>query len=247
MEEQDPLAVLRAQLRAEAAAVAANAHRLEPVVRHRLDEDERRRQLWRDSASILIGLILVVLVGQVFLPGTTGGPGGSPTAPGSLTTDSYVPGSIGPPVSLPPGVTFGPIVNPSIGIDRTPTPIPVITMGPTRPPTPSPAPTAPKPSPTKRPTQKPPTPPPPPSVTVSCSVPAASLTVSCTASPSNIQAGSQAWAMGGAGSTISGGNGTNAVEYTYDGPGIYTIQVTVTGLNGTTTASDTTTVTVPGT
>lgn len=160
VEEQDPLAVLRAQLRAEAAAAAEGAQRLEPVVRRRLDEDERRRQLWRDSASILIGLILVVLVGQVFLPGTTGGPGGSPTLPGSLTTDSFVPGSIGPPVSLPPGVTFGPIVNPSIAIDRTPTPIPVITMGPTRPPTPSPAPTAPKPPPTKPPTPKPPTPPP---------------------------------------------------------------------------------------
>jgi hypothetical protein len=52
--------------------------------------------------------------------------------------------------------------------------------------------------------------------------------------------------MGGAGSVDSGGNGTNAITFTYTEIGSHPVQVTVTGLDGSTTASDSTTVTVPG-
>ena len=36
---------------------------LQAVERRRMAEDDRRRQLWRDSATILIGVIVALLVG----------------------------------------------------------------------------------------------------------------------------------------------------------------------------------------
>jgi hypothetical protein len=231
------------------APVAAYAHDADPT-------DDRRRILWRDSATILIGVILALLAYQTFVPGGVGGPTGSETPfPSGVSV-----GTLPPPVSLPPGVTFGPIVDPSLGVDATPTPIPVITLGPSPSPSPSPSPTA---SPTRKPTPKPsvkpatappppsasptPTAPPPPSVTVSCNVPTLSMTVTCTSTPGNIQAGSQAWTTNGAGAVDSGGDGTNTFVYTYtDVAGTYFVRVTVTGLDGTTTTFDEVNVTVPG-
>jgi hypothetical protein len=72
--------------------------------------------------------------------------------------------------------------------------------------------------------------------------------VTCSGSSANIQAGSQVWAMGGAGSELSGGNGTNSITWSYsiELPDTYTVTFSVTGLDGTTQASDTTNVTVPG-
>lgn len=111
---------------------------------------DRRLTLWRDSATILIGVILALLGAQVFLPAGSGAPIGSAMAfPSGVAI-----GSLPPPVSLAPGETFGPIIDPSLAIDATPTPIPVITIGPTLSPTPVPAPTAsakPTPKPSKAP------------------------------------------------------------------------------------------------
>lgn len=114
------------------------------------DRGDRRRLLWRDSATLLIFVVLAVLAGQIFFP-PTAGPGESQPVDSRIVVGSLPPG-----VSLPPGITFGPIVDPSIGIDRTPTPIPAITDFPT--PTPK---ITPKPTPTRRPTPKPATAPPP--------------------------------------------------------------------------------------
>lgn len=100
-----------------------------------------RRVLWRDSATILVFVVIALLGIQTFLPGSTG-----------LPTDSSIPSpiilrSLPPGVTLAPGETLGPIIDPSLGVDATPTPIPVITLGPPTP-TPGPSPSgSPKPSP----------------------------------------------------------------------------------------------------
>lgn len=115
---------------------------------------DRRRILWRDSATVLVFVVLALLGARAFLPGTALAPVDTPLPSGVVT------GTRPPGFSLPPGVTFGPIIDPSLGIDATPTPIPVITLGPS--PSPSPK-TTPKPKPpTPKPTTpKPATPPPP--------------------------------------------------------------------------------------
>src|SRR6185503_18155105 len=77
---------------------------------------------------------IAILAAQTFLPSANGGPGESATPyPSGVTV-----GSLPAPVTLPPAATFGGIIDPSLGIDATPTPIPVITLGP---PTPTPKPT----------------------------------------------------------------------------------------------------------
>jgi surface-anchored protein len=221
----------------------------------------RRRILWRDSAFILIGVILALLLAQILLPNGAGTGTGDPT---EFPTGAAL-GLTFAPRTPAPGETFGPILDPDLGIDATPRPSPVITLGPTRRPvtipsatpgaSPSPritpkAPTAPPP-PTAPPTDQPtpdvtPTPaPPPPTVEISCQVPALSMTVTCSSSSTHIRADSQVWDPGGTGTQGGGGNTTASIEWTYDLPGVYTVQLTVTGDDGS-TASDQATVTVPG-
>jgi len=122
----------------------------------------RRRILWRDSAFILIGVVVALLLAQFLLPrdGATGS-----DDPTEIPTGAVL-GLTSAPRTLAPGETFGPIgpiLDPSLGIGATPTPIPVITLGPTQRPTPTPS-TAPgaTPTPTPRITPKPTTAPPPP-------------------------------------------------------------------------------------
>ena len=154
-EAQDPLSELRRKLRTNEGVGDTPTSRVvtpRTGLRGRADDD-RRRQLWRDSATILIVVVLALLAGQVFIPQQTAGPAGSATPLPSTVAI----GSLPPPVSLPPGATFGPILNPSLGVDATPTPIPVITMGPTPSPSPSPSPSIAPPSvrPSVKPTVKP--------------------------------------------------------------------------------------------
>jgi hypothetical protein len=87
---------------------------------------EAKRLLWRDSAIILIGIVVALLVAQ-FLPSLAPGlvadeTGSAPGAGGS---------SLLPAASTPPDATFGPVVDPSLWIDATPRPIPAITLPPT--------------------------------------------------------------------------------------------------------------------
>ena len=109
---------------------------------------EAKRLLWRDSAIILIGIVLALLVAQ-FLPGL---------APGLVvdqTASASGPGggrSLSPGDSPPPHATFGPVVDPSLGIDATQPPI---TPPPTLPPTGSFKPVQTD-DPTPRPTKRPP-------------------------------------------------------------------------------------------
>jgi hypothetical protein len=143
----------------------------EPVRGSRPDP---RVVLWRDSATILVVVVLALLLWQALAPVDTGTPTDSGAAPTGGVVTSLPPG-----VTLAPGVTFGQIVPPSLAIDATPTPIPVITLGPSPSPSPSPRPSAspkasPKPSktpsssanptvvPTEPPTEPPTAPPPPP-------------------------------------------------------------------------------------
>lgn len=218
---------------------------------------ERRRQLWRDSATILSAVIVALLVFQL-----VGGLGGTlPDASPSPTPAGPDGGSLATEPSLAPGETLAPIVDPGVGFDATPTPIPRRTLpptgthAPTLPPGPTPRPTTqPKPTPTTRPVPTPPptptptptpepTPIPDPTVHVSCDV-TAPLMVTCSSTSSDIQAGSQAWAMGDPGTVLDGGDGSGSITFLYDGPGSHHITLTVTGLDGSTTASDSTDVTV---
>ncbi len=135
---------------------------LEPVRGSRPDP---RVVLWRDSATILVVVVIALLAWQTFGLGGSGQPTESDAIPSGVVVGSSLP----PGMSLPPGFTFGPIVDPSLGIDATPTPIPVITLGPS--PSPSASPGA-SPSGSPKPSKSPgasggptPTPPPPPSPT----------------------------------------------------------------------------------
>src|SRR5689334_14769363 len=123
----------------------------------RIDADalDRRRQLWRDTALLLSGLVAVLLVANLVLPGIAGPASPSPTpgASGLLA---------GPSASAQgaAGATQQPVVDPGSG-SAAPTRIPAITLPPTgtsAPPTPKPIAT---PRPTRAPTQPPPTNPPP--------------------------------------------------------------------------------------
>ena len=127
---------------------------------------EAKRLLWRDSAIILVGIVLALLVAQ-FLPGLAPGLAAdqSALAPGAGAGGTHVPGD-----SAPPDATLGPVVDPSLGIDGAPPPNPPITPPPTLPPTGSFEPVDPDnptPKPTKRPTATigPPTPAPTPEPT----------------------------------------------------------------------------------
>lgn len=227
----------------------------------------RRRILWRDSAIILLGVVVALLLAQIFLPRD----GGTGSDDATEFPTSVALGLTSAPRTLAPGETFGPIIDPSLVIDATPTPIPVITPGPTRrpaaiptarptstpnvtpqptktprPPTPAPTPPPPTAAPTAAPTPPPPTPPPPPSVVISCDAPPASMTVTCSSSVTHIEPNSQVWDPGGPGSLVSGGNTTNSLVWAYDLPGgTFTVRVTVTGDDGS-TAFDETVITVPG-
>lgn len=204
---------------------------------------EAKRLLWRDSAIILVGIVLALLVAQ-FLPRSD---------PGLAADASDLASSAGPGASLPPGsspepgTTFGPIVDPSLAIDATRPPRPAVTLPPTgsfdpgatdRPtprPTKKPPPTSPPatPNPTPEPTPEITpeiTPIPPPTVAISCSV--AALTVTCDATTSDIVGGSQRWTMGGDGVLVAGGDGSNSVEWTYLEAGAHTVTLTVDGDDG---------------
>jgi hypothetical protein len=93
-----------------------------------------RRTLWRDAATLLVVVVIALLAAQTFLPRDTGGPADS-AIPSGIVIRSLPPG-----FTLQPPATFPPIIDPSLGIDATPTPIPVITFGPSPKPTPKPTP-----------------------------------------------------------------------------------------------------------
>jgi hypothetical protein len=204
---------------------------------------EAKRLLWRDSAIILIGIVVALLVAQ-FLPrlapgfvadetaSASGGGAGRTLAPGESTA---------------PDRTFGPVVDPSLRIDATEPPTPPITLPPTgsfdpvetdvptprptRPPDATLRPPPPTPTPEPTPDVTPEiTPIPPPTVSISCST--VGLTVTCEATTSHIVNGSQRWTMGGDGVLVLGGDGSNSVVWTYLEAAPHTVRLTVDGDDG---------------
>jgi len=215
----------------------------------RRDEEalDRRRQLWRDTAIILSGIVIALLIAQVLLPGAGGTAMASPTP---VPTD----GIVGPTASpdAGPSATSVPIVDPSLGIDATPTPIPVVTLPPTgsaapthpgttpratlkpvRTPTPTPAQTS-APTPTPTPTAEPTLIPPAPHAAFSWSQDGLTTSVLFSdASTGSIDTWSWDFGDGASSSEVS-------PSHDYGATGVWQVTLTVTGPGG----SDSVTMTV---
>lgn len=249
--------------RAVLTPVIAQSFEERDLDRRREEALDRRRQLWRDTAIILSGLVAALLVANTFFPLLTGIATSSPTPPGATV-------GAGPDGSTAPGPTSAPGVEPSLAVEATAAPHPGLTLPPTgtftpthpattprptprrtptptAPPTPMPTP-QPTPQPTPVPTPEPtpvptpePTPVPPPTAVVSCGAPTG-LTVTCTSSSIDALAGSEHWDMGGAGVLVDGGDGFASITWTYaDVLGSpYTVTLQVRGLDGSSTDTDTT-------
>jgi PKD domain len=186
---------------------------------------DRRRLLWRDSATILIFVVIALLVAQAFPAGGTGQPASSDAIP-----SGEVVGSLPPGFSLPPGVTFGPIIDPSLGIDATPTPIPARTETPTPTPGPTPTPSAkptPKPSKTPTPTHVPPPTPAPPAAGFTWSTTGLQVDFTNTSTGSTL---TYSWDFGDPGDPT--GSTAKDPSHTYVLPGTYVVTLTVSGPGG---------------
>ncbi len=209
---------------------------------------ERRRQLWRDSATILSAVVVALLAFQ--LVGGLASP--SPGASQSPDESALGTSSQGPQPSLAPGQTFVPIVDPGLGIDATPAPRrtlpPTGTHAPSLPPKPTPHPTTvPAPTPTTRPVPTPtPTPPPTPTpgpTPTPTPAPTADFTwtqegVTTTVTFTDASSGvidTWSWDFGDGGSS-----GASNPSHDYGAPGIWQVTLTVTGPGG----SDAVTMTV---
>jgi hypothetical protein len=94
----------------------------------RMDEEalDRRRQLWRDTAIVLSGVVIALLVANMAFPRISEFASASPTPIPTTVIDGPTPG-----VESLPAESAVPIVDPSLGIDATPTPIPIVTLPPT--------------------------------------------------------------------------------------------------------------------
>jgi hypothetical protein len=207
-----------------------------PTGRIRVAPANRRVVLWRDSATILIFVILALLAARFLLPGNRGIALATETPGTSAILVGSLPAQTGLNFSAPP--TLGNVVNPSLGLDATPTPVPIITLGP---PTPTPVATptlgpgaTPKPTvkPTPKPTVKPsPTPTPPPAAPIAGFTNPCPTTVNSTVTFTNASSGpidTYSWDFGD-------GVGTSTVaspQYAYSAIGTYTVKLTVTGPGG---------------
>lgn len=212
-----------------------------PTGRIRVAPANRRLVLWRDSATILIFVILALLAARFLLPGNTGIASATETPGTSAILVGSLPAQTGLNFSAPP--TLGNVVNPSLGLDATPTPVPIITLPP---PTPTPVPTptlapgaTPKPSSTPKITPRPsrtPTPTHTPAPTAA--PPLAGFTNPCpstvntTVTFTNTSTGSitsYGWDFGdGVGTSTAA-----SPPYAYALPGTYKVTLTVTGPGGT--------------
>src|SRR6185436_16589082 len=120
----------------------------------RIDADalDRRRQLWRDTAVVLSGLVAALLIANLVFPELTGLVGASPSPFASGITAGP---SASPLQAAAP--TQQPVVAPGEASEPPRTPRPALTL----PPTGTSAPATPQPIVTPKPTRAPPTPPPP--------------------------------------------------------------------------------------
>jgi hypothetical protein len=202
--------------------------------RIRTAPSNRRVILWRDSATILIFVIVALLAARFLLGGDTSGLAtASPTPDATGVELTAEPSDTGFLFTAPP--TPGPAVDPSSIINATPTPIPVITLPP---PTPRPPKT---PAPTKTPGPGA-TPPPTPGPTATPAAPIAdfscpaSITVGVPVTFNDASTGSiTSWLW-----DFGDGVGTSMAQnpqYTYTSSGQPTVKLTVTGPGGSATHS----------
>jgi hypothetical protein len=218
----------------------ASARAMRPPERGRYEGADRRRILWRDSATILIGVVLALLGARFLIPSGPATAVGSPTAPADTglvavasPTDAPTGSSSTPAPSATP-IPTGVVVPTGLHLDATPTPIPVITLPPA---TPRPSPSASlKPGQTPAPSTKPgasPTPKPiqgAPVVSVTCTV--TGSTADCTSAGStNLAGATYLWDFLGDGSAPVPGGATASHPYT--APGQYVVTLTITNSTGT--------------
>jgi hypothetical protein len=235
--EPDPVPV--------ASSPAAPSFERRDLARREEEALDRRRQLWRDTAMILGGIVVALLIGQLVLPQAGGTAAASPTPSPTV----LAPSPTASPDAGPTAPSSPPLVDPSLGIDAKPTRIPVVTL----PPTGTAAPTHPGPTPaaTPKPTRKPsPTPAPTP---VPTPVP--------TPAPTPVPAPHAAftWSQDGLTTSVSFADGSTGVvdtwswdfgdggssgeanpSHDYGGVGIWQVTLTVSGPGG----SDSVTMTV---
>jgi hypothetical protein len=197
----------------------------------------RRRVLWRDSATILIGVVVALLVVRFLLPS---GPATAEASPSPEDTGlvAIASSTLAPTPTDTTLVTFGNVVPPSLHLDATPTPIPVITLPPPTP-RPQPTPTL-KPGQTPGPTATPgpkatpkPTPTPPP-VVVSFHCDQSGLALTChDLSLYETQPSKRLWTFVQSGyPTVT--SRANPAAHTFAAPGDVTVTLTVYGYNGST-------------
>jgi hypothetical protein len=215
----------------------------------RRDEEalDRRRQLWRDTAIILGGVIVALLVAQLVLPQAGSTAAASPTPSPTI----LVPSPTASRDAGPTGPSSPPLVDPSLGIDAKPTRIPVVTL----PPTGTAAPTHPGPTPaataiaTPRPTRTPaptpaptpvptpePTPVPAPHATFTWSQDGLATSVSFADGSTGV-IDTWSWDFGDGGSS-----GQANPSHDYGGIGVWQVTLTVSGPGGSDSATMTVTV-----
>jgi hypothetical protein len=229
----------------------ASARAMRPPERGRYEGADRRRILWRDSATILIGVVLALLGARFLIPSGPATAVGSPTAPADTglvavasPTDAPTGSSSTPAPSATP-IPTGVVVPTGLHLDATPTPIPVITLPPA---TPRPSPSASlKPGQTPAPSTKPgasPTPKPiqgAPVVSVTCTVATLSFIADCTSVGSaNVAGATYLWDFGDGSAPIAGGT---TKQHTYTA-GQYVVTLTITNATG--SGHDEANVQIPG-
>jgi PKD domain len=216
-----------------------------PTGRIRVAPTNRRVVLWRDSATILIFVILALLAARFLLPGNTGIAAATETPGTSAILVGSLPAETGLSFSAPP--TLGNVVNPSLGLDATPTPVPIITLPPPTPtavPTPTLAPGAtpkpsrtPTPSHTPAPTHTPPATPAPPLAGFANPCPTTNpTTVGTTVTFTNQSSGaidSYSWTFGDGGTSMIA-----SPDYSYSASGTWKVTLLVSGPGGTDSQSD---------
>jgi hypothetical protein len=201
----------------------------EPV----LHATTRRRLLWRDSATILIGVVVALLVVRFVLPSGPATADASPS-PGPTGLVEIASSTLSATPSDMPAPTLGNVVPPSLHLDATPTPIPVITLPPA---TLRPGQT---PGPTPKPTPKPtgvPTPSPAPTVASfdwSCDVPTRTAQFDASASTGG---GSLTYSWNFGDGSTGTGVAPSHLYLSVMPVGGYTVSLSVTGTGGTTPTS----------
>ena len=177
----------------------------------------RRRVLWRDSATILIVVILTLLGARFLLP--NGNPATSPS-PDQSERSVVATATAEDTVALSAIPTIGIVVSSGLHLDATPTPPPLITLGPV---TPKPSETL---GPTPKPTVKASGTPAPVVAAISCTPGSGSFGSPVTVICQDTGTGATSWSWDfGDGGTAT----TSSASHDYVTNGTFTITLTVAG------------------